>query len=140
MKILALTSTENESGAFSYLPLLMLGIGVATMYINLHIMVSSSIFYLCRIVLLFLNPNADDLFGMARYPELGCPLKLVSIETTQTGTETTVVSALSETKCLFWLFRFYTETESFDVSENLGLLRFVSVCYVTELFVSVISI
>ena len=88
MKILALTSTENESGTFSYLPLLMLGIGVATIYINLHIMVSSSTFYLCRIVLLFLNPDADDLFGMARYPELRCPSKLVSIETTQTGTGT----------------------------------------------------
>ncbi len=30
--------------------------------------------------------------------------------------ELKLVSALSETKRLFWLFRFYTETESFDVS------------------------
>jgi hypothetical protein len=63
---------------------------------------------------------------------------------------------------LFRLFRFYTETESFDVSieptrtedppkllkreyiwvffKNLGLFRFVSVCYETVLFVSVVSI
>jgi hypothetical protein len=27
-----------------------------------------------------------------------------------------LVSAISETKCLFRLFRFYTETESFEVS------------------------
>jgi hypothetical protein len=62
-------------------------------------------------------------------------------------------------KRLFRLFRFYTETESFDVSiepkqtedppkqfereyiwvisENLGLFRFVLVCYETVLFVSV---
>ncbi len=61
------------------------------------------------------------------------------------------------------MFRFYTETESFDVSmepkqtedphpnslkesifgyfkENLGLFRFVSDCYETVLFVSVVSI
>ncbi len=30
--------------------------------------------------------------------------------------ERKLVSALSETKCLFWLFRFYTKTENFDVS------------------------
>ncbi len=63
---------------------------------------------------------------------------------------------------LFRLFRFYIETESFDVwiepkqtedppkqfkreyiwdfSENLGLFRLVSVCYETVLFVSVVSI
>ncbi len=60
---------------------------------------------------------------------------------------------------VFRLFRFYTETESFDwsetnrthpnslkesifgyFSENLGLFRFVSVCYETVLFVSVVSI
>jgi hypothetical protein len=65
---------------------------------------------------------------------------------------------------LFHLFRFYSETESFDVSiepketedpskqfflkesifgyfsENLGLFRIVSVCYETVLFVSVVSI
>ncbi len=63
---------------------------------------------------------------------------------------------------LFWLFRYYTETESFDVSiqpkqtedqpkqliesifwyfsENLGLFWFVSVCFEPVLFVSVVSI
>jgi hypothetical protein len=63
---------------------------------------------------------------------------------------------------LLRLFRFYTITECFDVliepkqkkthpnslkesifgyfSENLGLFRFVSVCYETVLFVSVVSI
>jgi hypothetical protein len=64
---------------------------------------------------------------------------------------------------LFRLFRFYTETEGFDVSiepkqthkthssslkesifgyfpENLGLFRFVSVCYETVPFASVVSI
>jgi hypothetical protein len=63
----------------------------------------------------------------------------------------------------FGLFRFYTETESFDVSiepkqtedppkqfikesifgyfsKNLRLFQFVSVCYETDLFVSVVSI
>ncbi len=34
-------------------------------------------------------------------------------------TEPKLVSALSETKRLFRLFRFYTETESFDVSIEL---------------------
>jgi len=29
--------------------------------------------------------------------------------------ELKLVSALSETKCLFWLFRFFTETASFGV-------------------------
>jgi hypothetical protein len=64
---------------------------------------------------------------------------------------------------LFRFFRFYTETESFDISikpkqtkdppkqvkreyiwvfkkKKLGLFRFVSVCYETDLFVSVVSI
>jgi hypothetical protein len=63
---------------------------------------------------------------------------------------------------LFWLFRFYTKKESFDVSnerkqqkthphslkesifgyfsENIGLFRFVSVCYETDLFVLIVSI
>ncbi len=63
---------------------------------------------------------------------------------------------------VFRLFHFYTETESFDVSiepkqtedppkqfkreyiwvfyKFIGLLRFVSVCYETDLFVSVVSI
>jgi len=62
---------------------------------------------------------------------------------------------------LFWLFRFYTETESlmfwlnrnkqksngnslidsilWYFKENLGLFRFVSVCFETVLFVSVVS-
>jgi hypothetical protein len=77
----------------------------------------------------------------------------VSFETSfdlkQPKLEPKLVSALSETKCLFRLFRFYTETESFDVliepkqtedqpkqfdrehillffSENLGFSRFFS--------------
>ncbi len=36
-------------------------------------------------------------------------------DTKQPKLEPKLVSALSETKLLFWLFRFYTETESFDV-------------------------
>jgi hypothetical protein len=44
----------------------------------------------------------------------------VSLETSfdwkQPKLEPKLVSALSETKRLFWLFRFYTEKESFDVS------------------------
>jgi hypothetical protein len=43
----------------------------------------------------------------------------VSLETSfdskQPKLEPKLVSALSETKCLFRLFRFYTKTESFDV-------------------------
>jgi hypothetical protein len=45
---------------------------------------------------------------------------MVSFETSfdskQLKPEPKLVSALSKTKCLFWLFRFYTKTESFDVS------------------------
>jgi hypothetical protein len=77
---------------------------------------------------------------------------MVSFETSfdlkQPKLEPKLVSTLSETKRLFRLFRFYTETESFNVSiepkqtedqpkqfeskfwyfsENLGLFRFVSV-------------
>jgi hypothetical protein len=48
------------------------------------------------------------------------PATRVSFETSfdskQPKLEPKLVSALSETKCLFRLFRFYTETESFDVS------------------------
>jgi hypothetical protein len=44
----------------------------------------------------------------------------VSFETSfnskQPKLEPKLVSAVSKTKCLFWLFRFYMETESFDVS------------------------
>jgi hypothetical protein len=80
------------------------------------------------------------------------PLSRVAFETSfdskQLKLEPKLVSALSKTKRLFWLFRFYTETESFDVSNepkqtedqpkqferediwvffrNLGLFRFVS--------------
>ncbi len=36
------------------------------------------------------------------------------METTETGNKT-ILSALSKTKRLFRLFRFYTETESFDI-------------------------
>ncbi len=39
-----------------------------------------------------------------------------SFDSKQLKLETKLVSALSETKRLFRLFRFYTETESFDVS------------------------
>jgi hypothetical protein len=50
----------------------------------------------------------------------GISLSRVSFETSfsskQPKLETKLVSALSETKRLFRLFRFYTETESFDVS------------------------
>jgi hypothetical protein len=38
-----------------------------------------------------------------------------SFDSKQPKLEPKLVSALSETKCLFRLFRFYTETESFDV-------------------------
>ncbi len=44
-------------------------------------------------------------------PALGCPSKLVS-----TSKQLKLEPALSKTKCLFWLFHFYTKTESFDVS------------------------
>jgi hypothetical protein len=40
----------------------------------------------------------------------------VSFETSFDSKQPKLVSALSETKSLFWFFRFYTETESFDVS------------------------
>ncbi len=39
-----------------------------------------------------------------------------SFDSKQPKLEPKLVSALSETKRLFWLFRFFTETESFDVS------------------------
>ncbi len=39
-----------------------------------------------------------------------------SFDSEQPKLEPKLVSALSVTKRLFWLFRFYTETESFDVS------------------------
>ena len=42
-----------------------------------------------------------------------------SFDSKQPKLEPKLVSALSETKCLFRLFRFYTETESFDVSIEL---------------------
>jgi hypothetical protein len=94
---------------------------------------------------------------------VGCPLKLVSIRNNRNW-KPKLVSALSETKRLFRLFRFYTETESFDVSiepkqtedqpkqfdrehilpfftENLGVSRFFlsffsffSVCFETVCF------
>jgi hypothetical protein len=51
---------------------------------------------------------------------LSLALHRVSFETSfdskQPKLEPKLVSALSETKRLFRLFRFYTETESFDVS------------------------
>ncbi len=39
-----------------------------------------------------------------------------SFDEKQTAVEPKLVSALSKTKRLFWLFRFYTKTESFGVS------------------------
>jgi hypothetical protein len=41
---------------------------------------------------------------------------VTSFDWKQPKLEPKLVSALSETKRLFWLFRFYTEKESFDVS------------------------
>jgi hypothetical protein len=75
-----------------------------------------------------------------------------SFDSKQPKLEPKLVSAVSETKRLFWLFRFYTEAESFDVSiepkqtedqpkqfdgehillfftENLGFFRFFSVFF-----------
>jgi hypothetical protein len=75
-----------------------------------------------------------------------------SFDSKQPMLEPKLVSALSKTKRLFWLFLFYTETESFSVSiemkqteeqpkqcdreqilvflsENLGLFRVVLVCF-----------
>ncbi len=81
-----------------------------------------------------------------------------SFDSKQPKQEPKLVSALSETKRLFRLFRFYTETESFNVSnepkqtgeqpkkfdrEHILLFfteNFVTVCYETDLFVSVVSI
>ncbi len=40
----------------------------------------------------------------------------MSFETSFDSKQPKLVSAISETKCLFRLFRFYTETECFDVS------------------------
>jgi hypothetical protein len=75
-----------------------------------------------------------------------------SFDSKQPKLEPKLVAALSEIKCLFRLFRFYNETEIFDVSiepkqteeqpkqfdmehifgifsGNLGFFRFVSVCF-----------
>jgi hypothetical protein len=49
------------------------------------------------------------------YPRLGCPSKL-DFETTKTGSETSFITI--RTKRLLRLFRFYIETEIFDVSLN----------------------
>jgi hypothetical protein len=60
------------------------------------------------------------LVGEASLEAAGEVLRRVSFETSldskQPKLEPKLVSALSETKRLFRLFRFYTETESFDVS------------------------
>ncbi len=91
-----------------------------------------------------------------------------SFDSKQPDPEPKLVSALSETKRLFRLFRFYTETESFDVSiepkqtevqpkqfdrsifcyfftENLGFFRFFSFFvflgffqFVSKQFVSIV--
>ncbi len=47
--------------------------------------------------------------------EVGCPLNLVSIRNNRNWNRT-LVSSLSETKLLFRMFHFYTETASFGVS------------------------
>jgi hypothetical protein len=80
-----------------------------------------------------------------------------SFDSKQPELEPKLVLALSETKCLFQLFRFYTEMERFGVSiepkqteeqpkqfdrdhnlvffsENLGLFQFVLVCFETVFF------
>jgi hypothetical protein len=64
-----------------------------------------------------LLPDDDNLIAIKIWttPDLGCPSKLVSIKK-QPKLEPKLVSALSETKRLFRLFRFYTETENFYVS------------------------
>ncbi len=82
-----------------------------------------------------------------------------SFDSKQPKLEPKLVSALSETKRLFRLFRFYTETESFDVSiepkqtedqpkqfdrdhilqfftENMGFFRFFWVFFVFFGFIS----
>jgi hypothetical protein len=92
----------------------------------------------------------------------------VSFETSFDSKQPKLVSPLSEIKCLFRLFRFYTETESFDVSiepkqtedppkqfdrehilqfftENLGFFPFFFVFFsffwfVLKQFVSVVSL
>ncbi len=83
----------------------------------------------------------------------------ISFDSKQPKLESKLVSALSETKRLFRLFRFYTKTESLDVSIEpkqtedppkqfkreyicvfFRKVRVVSVCYETVLFVSVVSI
>jgi hypothetical protein len=82
-----------------------------------------------------------------------------SFDSKQPKLERKLVSALSETKHLFRLFRFYTDTKSLDVSIEpkqtedppkqfkreyiwafFRKFRVVSVCYETDLFVSVFSI
>ncbi len=70
----------------------------------------------CGVVSEFLPLVLDYLFACFS----SIALLRVSFETSfdskQPKLEPKLVSALSETKRLFWLFRFYTETESFDVS------------------------
>jgi hypothetical protein len=62
--------------------------------------------------------EAGGVAPAARALGVGCPSKLVSIRNNR-NKEPKLVSALSETKRLFRLFRFYTETESFGVSIEL---------------------
>jgi hypothetical protein len=81
-----------------------------------------------------------------------------SFDLKQPKLEPKIVSALSETKQFYWLFCFYTETESFDVSNEpnnrkptetvdrehiLVFIRkfsVVSVCFKAVLFVLIFSI
>jgi hypothetical protein len=70
------------------------------------------------VVLLLLEVSPPLLLPPSRCPR-GPPGRVsfeTSFDSKQPKLEPKLVSALSETKRLFRLFRFYTETESFDVS------------------------
>jgi hypothetical protein len=70
--------------------------------------------------LLDISPLLYQELNMRRQPNYFLSTTRVSFETSfdskQPKLEPKLVSALSETERLFRLFRFYTETESFDVS------------------------
>jgi hypothetical protein len=62
--------------------------------------------------------------SILQYSSLYCLRSRISFETTfdskQPELEPKLVSAIFETKHLFWLFHFYTQTESFGVSIELN--------------------
>jgi hypothetical protein len=62
-----------------------------------------------------INSQARMKRGTRQGSRIGCPSKLV-LKRNQPKLEPKLVSALSETKRLFRLFRFYNKTESCDVS------------------------